>query len=81
MKETKEEILEKVSKIIATKLGIEREEVKPESFIINLGADSLETVDISNEVEKEFGINFDDKEVGDLKSINDIILLVLEKTE
>ena len=52
------EIESKVKEIIVDKLGVEEENVTPEaSFTNDLGADSLDTVELIMEFEKEFGIN------------------------
>ena len=55
------EIESKVNAIIVDKLGVEASEVKPEaSFTNDLGADSLDTVELIMEFEKEFGISIPD---------------------
>ena len=58
------EIESKVKAIIVDKLGVDEAEVKPEaSFTNDLGADSLDTVELIMEFEKEFGISIpDDRE-------------------
>ena len=55
------EIESKVKAIIVDKLGVDEAEVKPEaSFTNDLGADSLDTVELIMEFEKEFGISIPD---------------------
>ena len=55
------EIASKVQKIIVDKLGVEESEVTPAaSFTNDLGADSLDTVELIMEFEKEFGISIPD---------------------
>ena len=55
------EIASKVKAIIVDKLGVEESEVKNEaSFTNDLGADSLDTVELIMEFEKEFGISIPD---------------------
>ncbi|MBR3398878.1 MAG: acyl carrier protein, partial [Prevotella sp.] len=55
------EIESKVKDIIVEKLGVNEEEVKPEaSFTNDLGADSLDTVELIMEFEKEFNISIPD---------------------
>ena len=57
------EIASKVQKIIVDKLGVEESEVVPTaSFTNDLGADSLDTVELIMEFEKEFGISIPDVE-------------------
>jgi len=56
------EIASKVQKIIVDKLGVEESEVTPAaSFTNDLGADSLDTVELIMEFEKEFGISIPDQ--------------------
>ena len=55
------EIAEKVKAIIIDKLGVEESEVTPEaSFTNDLGADSLDTVELIMEFEKEFNVSIPD---------------------
>ncbi|HEY5570505.1 MAG TPA: acyl carrier protein [Bacteroidales bacterium] len=55
------EIASRVKAIIVDKLGVEESEVTPEaSFASDLGADSLDTVELIMEFEKEFGISIPD---------------------
>ena len=55
------EIASRVKAIIVDKLGVEESEVTPEaSFSSDLGADSLDTVELIMEFEKEFGISIPD---------------------
>lgn len=55
------EIAAQVKNIIVDKLGVDAEEVTPEkSFTNDLGADSLDTVELIMEFEKEFGISIPD---------------------
>ena len=53
---------EKVKEIIAEQLGVKKEEIKGESsFIDDLGADSLDTVEVVMALEEEFGIEIPDR--------------------
>ena len=57
-----EEVASKVKSIIVYKLGVEESEVTPEaSFANDLGADSLDTVELIMEFEKAFGITIPDE--------------------
>lgn len=67
-------IEEKVKSIIVEKLGVDESEVKPEaSFTNDLGADSLDTVELIMEFEKEFGITIPDDESGNIVTVGDAI--------
>jgi acyl carrier protein len=68
------EIESKVKAIIVEKLGVEESEVKPEaSFTNDLGADSLDTVELIMELEKEFGISIPDNEAEKIQTVGDAI--------
>jgi acyl carrier protein len=68
------EIAEKVKSIIVDKLGVELSEVTPEaSFSNDLGADSLDTVELIMEFEKEFNISIPDEAAEKIASVGDAI--------
>ncbi len=68
------EISEKVKAIIIDKLGVEEKEVVPEaSFTNDLGADSLDTVELIMEFEKEFNIAIPDDQAEKIGTVQDAI--------
>ena len=68
------EIASKVQKIIVDKLGVEESEVvATASFTNDLGADSLDTVDLIMEFEKEFGISIPDDQAEKIQTVGDAI--------
>ena len=68
------EIASKVKAIIVDKLGVEESEVKnEESFTNDLGADSLDTVELIMEFEKEFGISIPDDQAEKITTVGDAI--------
>ena len=68
------EIASKVQKIIVDKLGVEESEVTPvASFTNDLGADSLDTVELIMEFEKEFGISIPDDQAEKIQTVGDAI--------
>ena len=68
------EIASKVQKIIVDKLGVEESEVVPTaSFTNDLGADSLDTVELIMEFEKEFGISTPDDQAEKIQTVGDAI--------
>lgn len=74
-------IQEKVTEIIVEQLGVSADQVKPESKMIeDLGADSLDAVELVMAVEEEFGIEVPDEEAEKLITVGDIIAHV-EKFE
>ncbi len=67
-------IQEKVTEIIVEQLGVSADQVKPESKMIeDLGADSLDAVELVMAVEEEFEIEVPDEEAEKLVSVNDIV--------
>jgi acyl carrier protein len=65
---------EKVQEIVADKLGVEKTKITPEaSFIDDLGADSLDTVELIMKMEEEFGIEIPDEEAEKLKTVGDVV--------
>jgi len=71
---------EKVKGIIAEQLGVKVEEVKPESsFVDDLGADSLDTVELVMALEEEFGIEIPDEDAEKLNSVGDAINYIESK--
>ena len=71
------EIESKVKAIIVDKLGVDEADVKPEaSFTNDLGADSLDTVELIMEFEKEFGINIPDDQAEKISTVGDAIAYI-----
>ena len=68
------DVAAKVKAIIVDKLGVEETEVTPEaSFTNDLGADSLDTVELIMEFEKEFGISIPDDQAEKITSVGEAI--------
>jgi acyl carrier protein len=68
------EIAEKVKAIIIDKLGVEASEVTPEaSFTNDLGADSLDTVELIMEFEKEFNVSIPDDQAENIATVGQAI--------
>ena len=73
------EIKEKVVKIIVDKLGVKESEVTPEAtFTGDLGADSLDTVELVMEFEKAFGIQVADEDAEKFQTVGDVINYIEE---
>ncbi len=70
----KNAIEEKVINIISNKLGLPKEEVTPAaSFTMDLGADSLDTVELIMDFEKEFSLKISDEDAMNIKTVGDAI--------
>ena len=71
---------EKVKEIIAKELGVERDKLTNEaSFMEDLGADSLDTVELVMEFEKEFNIDIPDEDAEKLRTVGDAIAYLQQK--
>jgi len=72
---------EKVKDIIVEELGVEREKLTNEaSFMEDLGADSLDTVELVMAFEKEFDIDIPDEEAEKLRTVGDALKYLHDKT-
>ena len=68
------EIIEKVKQIISEQLGVEESEVTPSaSFIDDLGADSLDTVELVMALEEAFDIEIPDEDAEKIRTVQDAI--------
>ena len=75
-----EDINQKITKVIVEKLGVTEDQVKPEAaFIDDLGADSLDQVELVMALEDEFDIEIPDEEAEKLKKVSDVISYVNSK--
>ena len=73
-------IAEKVTSIIVEKLGVEESDVVSDaSFTNDLGADSLDTVELIMEFEKEFDITISDEEAETIATVGDAVSYLEEK--
>ncbi len=71
---------DKIKSIIAEQLGVKIEEVTPEaSFIDDLGADSLDTVELIMALEEEFSIEIPDEDAEKMTTVGDAIRYIGEK--
>ncbi len=65
---------EKVKDIVVEQLGVKEQEVKPEaSFVEDLGADSLDTVELVMALEEEFGIEIPDEDAEKAKTVGEVV--------
>lgn len=76
------DIATKVKEIIVDKLGVDEAEVTPEaSFTNDLGADSLDTVELIMEFEKEFNIGIPDDQAEAIATVGDAIKYIEENAK
>ncbi|MBR6878357.1 MAG: acyl carrier protein [Bacteroidales bacterium] len=70
-------IQDKVRSIIASKLGLDESEITPEKNLANdLGADSLDVVELSMELEREFNLKFEDADTEKIQTVADLYQLI-----
>jgi len=75
-------VFEKVRKIITEQLGLEEKDVKMESaFIEDLGADSLDIVELIMAMESEFDMEIEDDEVEDISTVEDVVNYIKENAD
>lgn len=71
---------DKIKSIIAEQLGVKAEEVTPESsFVDDLGADSLDTVELIMALEEEFNVEIPDEDAEKMSKVADVIKYIEEK--
>ena len=70
----KEEIFEKLKELVVDQLGVEEDEVTMEaSMQDDLGADSLDLVDLVMSVEEEFGVKVADEDLENIQTVGDLV--------
>ena len=75
-------VADKVREIIAKQLGVKLEEVTPQAtFIDDLGADSLDTVEIVMALEEEFKAEIPDEDAEKMKTVGEAIKYIEEKAD
>ena len=73
-------VSEKVKDIIVKQLGVNPEEVTDTaSFVDDLGADSLDTVELVMELEKEFGIEIPDEDANTIRTVGEAVKYIEDK--
>jgi acyl carrier protein len=71
---------DKIRQIIADQLGVKKEEVTDEAkFVDDLGADSLDTVELVMALEEEFGIEIPDEDAEKLATVGDALKYIEDK--
>ena len=75
-------VLEKVKKILVDQLDVDESAISMESSIIDdLGADSLDVVDMVMSLEEEFDVEIPDDEIESMKTVGDIVKFIEAKSE
>jgi len=73
---------EKIKQIIVNELGVDPSKVTPEArFVEDLGADSLATVELIMNTEKEFGISIPDEDAQKMRTVQDVMNYIDSKKQ
>lgn len=68
------DLMERVKKIVVDQLGVDEDKVVPEaSFVDDLGADSLDLVELIMSLEEEFGISISDEEAQKIRTVGEAV--------
>lgn len=79
MATTQQEVAEKVISIVAEQLNVDKAEISNEtSFVNDLGADSLDTVELVMELEDEFDMNIPDEEAEKLQTVGAAVAYIVK---
>lgn len=74
------EVLEKVKKVVVEQLGVSEAEVKKESsYVDDLGADSLDTVELVMALEEAFGTEIPDEDAEKIKTVGDTVAYIISR--
>lgn len=77
-----ENVQERVKNIIVEQLGVEADQVKPEAqFVNDLGADSLDTVELIMALEEEFDIEIPDDKAEKIKTVGEAVSYIQENAK
>lgn len=72
------QVFDQVKKVVVEQLGVEESEINRDaSFVDDLGADSLDTVELVMALEETFGIEIPDEEAEKIKTVGDTVTYVL----
>ncbi len=75
-------VFDKIKELIVEQLGVEEDAVTPEANIQeDLGADSLDIVDLIQTIEDEYDLSIPDEAVEEIKTVNDIVNYIEKNTD
>ncbi|MDR3165424.1 MAG: acyl carrier protein [Synergistaceae bacterium] len=75
-----DEILAKLKELVIDRLNVEEEQIKPDaSFVEDLGADSLDIVELIMGIEEEFDVEIPDEDAEKLRNVGDALAYVRQK--
>ncbi len=72
----------KVQEILAEQLGVEEEEITPESHLVDdLGGDSLDLVELIMAFEEEYGVEISDEDADKIKKVGDVLSYIAQHAD
>jgi acyl carrier protein len=75
----RDELFEKIKGVIVEQLGVDEDDVAEEaSFVDDLGADSLDIVELVMALEEEFGVSIPDEQAEKIKTVGDAVDFIVE---
>ena len=67
-------VLDKIKSILSSQFGIDEDQITENTDVVNdLGADSLDVVEMLMSVEDEFGLMIEDEEIAEMKTVGDVV--------
>lgn len=67
-------VLEKIKSILSSQFGIDEDQISENTDVVNdLGADSLDVVELMMSIEDEFGLMIEDEEIAEMKTVGDVV--------
>ena len=67
-------VLDKIKSILSSQFGIDEDQITENTDVVNdLGADSLDVVEMMMSVEDEFGLMIEDEEMAEMKTVGDVV--------
>lgn len=70
---------DKLKEILSEQLGVDEDSITAQTTIDDLGADSLDLVEAVMNIEEAFGVNIDDNEIENLKTVGDFLDYIANK--
>jgi acyl carrier protein len=75
----REELYEKIKGVVVDQLGVEEDDISEDaSFVDDLGADSLDIVELVMALEEEFGVSIPDEQAEKIKTVGDAVDFIAE---
>lgn len=77
---TEEHIFEEIAELITARLGVDNNIKPDDNLVTDLGADSLDTVELIMDIEHKYGVSLSEKESAQIKTVRDIVSYITDAT-